>query len=188
MAWPAPTIDATSQLRHRCSGFVWARRALIEPPAEGHKAVERKRFAPLPFARGSCPPFPRKPRQLRRAAGVSVVCEAESVRGDRDVEPQTRRAQCAAPPTCEPRQRLPYRVPRYTRPHGYQSTQHSNARRGRANDAARLRSCACCGPLCPVALGPYAPGQRVQLPVRVAFGPQPGRQHRVAHRGPGRSL
>ena len=98
---PAPAIDTTSQLRHRCSGFVWARHALIEPPAEGHKAVERKRFAPLPFARGSCPPFPRKPRQLRRAAGVSVVCEAKSVRSDRDLEPQTHRAQCAPPPTCE---------------------------------------------------------------------------------------
>ena len=167
---------------------MWARHALIEPPAEGHKAVERKRFAPLPFARGSCPPFPRKPRQLRRAAGVSVVCEAESVRGNRDVEPQTRRAQCAAPPTCEPRQRLPYRVPRYTRPHGYQRTQHSSARRGRANDDLLSRSHARRGSLCPVALGPHAPGQRVQLPVLVAFDPQPGRQHRVAHRGPGRSL
>ena len=185
---PAPTIDTTSQLRHRCSGFVWARHALIEPPVEGHKAIERKRFAPLPFARGSCPPFPRKPRQLRRAAGVSVVCEAESAYGDRDVGPQTHRAQCAAPPTCEPRKRLPYRTPRYTRPHGYQNTQHTNARRGCANDAARLRSRTCRGPFCPVALGPHAPGQRVQLPVRVAFGPQPGRQHRVAHRGPGRSL
>ena len=80
---------------------MWVRHALIEPPAEGHKAVERKRFAPLPFARGSCPPFPRKPRQLRRAAGVSVVCEAKSVRSDRDLEPQTHRAQCAPPPTCE---------------------------------------------------------------------------------------
>lgn len=82
----------------------------------------------------------------------------------------------------------PHRAPRYTRPHGYQNTQHSNARRERANDAVRLRSRARCGPLCPVALGPHALGQRVQLPVCVAFGPQPGRQHRVAHRGPGRSL
>ena len=45
---PAPTIDTTSQLRHRCSGFVWARHALIEPSVEGHKAIERKR---LPLSR-----------------------------------------------------------------------------------------------------------------------------------------
>ena len=45
---PAPAIDTTSQLRHRCSGFVWARHALIEPSVEGHKAVERKR---LPLSR-----------------------------------------------------------------------------------------------------------------------------------------
>ena len=45
----------------------------------------------------------------------------------------------------------PYRAPRYTRPHGYQRTQHSNARRERANDAARLRPRR--GPLCPVASG-----------------------------------
>ena len=65
----------------------------------------------------------------------------------------------------------PHRAPRYTRPHGYQRMQHSNARRGRANDAARLRSRARRGALCPVAIGPHAPGQRVQLPMRVAFGP-----------------
>lgn len=47
------------------------------------------------------PLFRGKPRQLRRAAGVSVVCEAKSVRSDRDLEPQTHRAQCAPPPTCE---------------------------------------------------------------------------------------
>lgn len=46
-------------------------------------------------------PFSAEPRQLRRAAGVSVVCEAKSVRSDRDLEPQTHRAQCAPPPTCE---------------------------------------------------------------------------------------
>jgi len=45
---PAPTIDTTSQLRHRCSGFVWARHALIEPSVEGHKPIERKR---LPLSR-----------------------------------------------------------------------------------------------------------------------------------------
>ncbi len=61
--------------------------------------------------------------------------------------------QCGASTTCEPRKRLPYRAPRYTRPHGYQNTQHSNARRGCANDAARLRFRTCRGPLCSVALG-----------------------------------
>ena len=57
--------------------------------------------------------------------------------------------------------------------------QHSNTRRRRANDAGRSRARR--GALRPVALGPYALGQRVQLPVRMAFGPQPGRQHRVTH-------
>ena len=59
--------------------------------------------------------------------------------------------------------------------------QHSNARRGHVDGAGRFRPHARRGPLRPVALGPYALGQRVQLPVRMAFGPQPGRQHRVTH-------
>lgn len=44
----ALAIDTTSQLRHRCSGFVLPRNTLIEPTVEGHKAVERKR---LPLSR-----------------------------------------------------------------------------------------------------------------------------------------
>ena len=66
---PAPAIDTTSQLRHRCSGFVWARHALIEPSVEGHKAVERKRLPLSPFARGSCPPFPRNPGSCEELPG-----------------------------------------------------------------------------------------------------------------------
>ena len=175
---PAPTIDTTSQLRHRCSGFVWARHALIEPSVEGHKPIERKR---LPLSRSledHVPLFRGNPGSCEELPGF-LSCISRVAYGDRDVGPQTHRAQCAAPPTCEPRKRLPYRAPRYTRPHGYQNTQHTNARRGRADDDSLSRTCR--GPFCPVALGPHAPGQRVQLPVRMAFGPQPGRQHRVTH-------
>ena len=192
MARSASTIDTTSQLRHRCSGFVLLRRVLIESASKGHKAVERKR---LPLSRsledhvplfrgdpGSCEELPGflsfeglKGLSLRAVIDMLSRCPSSTTRGLGNL-----RASTTPPP--------PHPTPRYTRPHGYQSTQHSNARRGRANDAGRFRSRARRGPLRPVALGPHAPGQRVQLPVRVAFGPQPGRQHRAAHRGPGRSL
>ena len=168
---------------------------LIEPASKGHKAVERKR---LPLSRsledhvplfrgnpGSCEELPGflsfeglKGLSLRAVIEMLSRCPSSTTRGLGNL-----RASTTPPP--------PHPTPRYTRPHGYQHTRHSNARCGRANGAqqqARPRSRARRGSLCPVALGPHAPGQRVQLPVRVAFGPQPGRQHRAAHRGPGRPL
>ena len=169
---PAPAIDTTSQLRHRCSGFVWARHALIEPSVEGHKAVERKRLPPFPVRSRIMSPFFRgNPGSCEELPGF-LSCIRPSRRtaietlGRRPTVRNAQRRQLR-----EPRKRLPYRAPRYTRPHGYQNTQHTNARRGCANDAARLRSRARRGALCPVAIGPHAPGQRVQLPLARGFRP-----------------
>ena len=183
---PAPAIDTTSQLRHRCSGFVWARHALIEPSVEGHKAVERKRLplsrsledhVPLSAETGSCEELP----------GFLSCIRPSRVRRSR---------RWAADPPCAMRSAANLRAtetPSLPCPALYSSawiSKHATYQR-----PPRMRQRRSPPPfprpswaLCPVAIGPHAPGQRVQLPLLVAFGPQPRRQHRVAHRGPGRSL
>lgn len=48
---------------------MWARHALIEPPVEGHKAVERKRFAPFRPLEDHVPLFRGNPGSCEELPG-----------------------------------------------------------------------------------------------------------------------